>query len=132
MRGAVMGGAAPLPSHTLTRRGRTLEVRAGGRVVGMWTDDSATGPGVFMWRAGAGWSREMVERAAGAAAGTVDGGQGDGRLGEAPQRDRGGGARCGTCLRYTDLEEDWGYCPHSPNRIAHPEGRACVAYARRG
>ena len=44
----------PLPCHTVVRRGRVLEVRAGGAAVGMWTDYSAAGPGVFMWRPGAG------------------------------------------------------------------------------
>jgi len=73
----------------------------------------------------------MKPEAAGAAAAAREA-EGCRRLGEAPERDPGGGARCGTCLRYTDLEEDWGYCPRAPNRIAHPEGRACVAYAARG
>jgi hypothetical protein len=90
-----------LPAHTVSRRGRAFAVSAGGQVVGMWTDASAAEGGVYLWRPGSEWSREMIAAAAQAAAvaGIADGavvtaavgGAATRRLGEAPERNPGGG-----------------------------------------
>ena len=90
-----------LPEHTVSRRGRAFAVSAGGQLVGMWTDASAAEGGVYLWRPGSDWSREMIAAAAQAAAvaGIADGaaetaaggGTATWRLGEAPKRDLGGG-----------------------------------------
>jgi hypothetical protein len=69
----------------------------------MWTDASAAEGGVYLWRPGSDWSREMIAAAAQAAAvaGIADGAAGGPaavgdwaatrRLGEAPKRGLGGG-----------------------------------------
>jgi hypothetical protein len=67
----------------------------------MWTDASAAEGGVYMWRPGSEWSREMIAAAAQAAAvaGIADGvagpaavgGAATKRLGEVPKRGLGGG-----------------------------------------
>ena len=90
-----------LPEHTVSRRGRAFAVSAGGQVVGMWTDASAAEGGVYLWRPGSEWSREMIAAAAQAAAvaGIAEvavvtaavGGKATRRLGEAPKRSLGGG-----------------------------------------
>ena len=91
-----------LPAHTVSRRGRAFAVSAGGQLVGMWTDASAAEGGVYLWRPGSEWSREMIAAAAQAAAvaGIAEvaagrpaavGGKGTRRLGEAPKRSLGGG-----------------------------------------
>ena len=90
-----------LPAHTVSRRGRAFAVSAGGQVVGMWTDASAAEGGVYLWRPGSEWSREMIAAAAQAAAVTgiaevavvtaAVGGAATKRLGEVPKRGLGGG-----------------------------------------
>jgi hypothetical protein len=91
-----------LPEHTVSRRGRAFAVSAGGQVVGMWTDASAAEGGVYLWRPGSEWSREMIAAAAqaaavagiaeGVAAGpAAGGGATTRRLGEALKRGLGGG-----------------------------------------
>jgi hypothetical protein len=90
-----------LPAHTVSRRGRAFAVSAGGQLLGMWTDASAAEGGVYLWRPGSEWSREMIAAAAQAAAvaGIADGvavpaavgGAATRRLGEAPKRGLGGG-----------------------------------------
>jgi hypothetical protein len=90
-----------LPAHTVSRRGRAFAVSAGGQLVGMWTDASAAEGGVYLWRPGSEWSREMIAAAAQAAAvaGIADGvavpaaggGAATWCLGEAPGRGLGGG-----------------------------------------
>jgi hypothetical protein len=74
----------------------------------MWTDASAAEGGVYLWRPGSEWSREMIAAAAQAAAvaGIADGaaetaaggGTATWRLGEAPKRGLGGegGRKAGT------------------------------------
>ncbi len=90
-----------LPEHTVSRRGRAFAVSAGGQLVGMWTDASATAGGVYLWRPGSEWSREMIAAAAQAAAvariaesvagPAAGGGAATRRLGELPKRGLGGG-----------------------------------------
>ena len=90
-----------LPAHTVSRRGRAFAVSAGGQLVGMWTDASAAEGGVYLWRPGSEWSREMIAAAAQAAAvaGIAEvavvtaavGGAATKRLGEVPKRGLGGG-----------------------------------------
>jgi hypothetical protein len=90
-----------LPAHTVSRRGRAFAVSAGGQLVGMWTDASAAEGGVYLWRPGSEWSREMIAAAAQAAAvaGIAEvavvtaavGGAATKRLGGAPKRGLGGG-----------------------------------------
>ncbi len=90
-----------LPAHTVSRRGRAFAVSAGGQVVGMWTDASAAAGGVYLWRPGSEWSREMIAAAAqvaavagiadGVAGPAVVGGMATRRFGEAPKRGLGGG-----------------------------------------
>jgi len=125
-----------LPPHSVVRRGRAFDVIAEGSLVGGWTDCSAATRGVYLWREGAGWTREMVLAAVAAAidAGDVPeadeapGGGGEPLPGPGARR---GGPCCDCCGEYTDLEPDWGYCRHRANRIAHPADRPCVYFARR-
>ena len=125
-----------LPPHSVVRRGRAFDVIAEGSLVGGWTDCSAATRGVYLWREGAGWTREMVLAAVAAAidAGDVPeadeapGGGGEPLPGPGARR---GGPCCDCCGEYTDLEPDWGYCRHRANRIAHPADPPCVSFARR-
>jgi hypothetical protein len=97
-----------LPAHTVSRRGRAFAVSACGQLVGMWTDASAAEGGVYLWRPGSEWSREMIAAAAQAAAvtGIAEGvavaaavdGKATRRLGEAPKRGLGGGGGDGPSL----------------------------------
>jgi hypothetical protein len=67
----------------------------------MWTDASAAEGGVYLWRPGSEWSREMIAEAAqaaavagiadGAAVPAAGGGAATKRLGEVPKRGLGGG-----------------------------------------
>ncbi|MBM4163647.1 MAG: hypothetical protein FJ222_04300 [Lentisphaerae bacterium] len=68
----------------------------------MWTDASAAAGGVYLWRPGSEWSREMIAEApqAAAVAGVAEGvagpaavsGKATRRLGEAPKRVAGDGS----------------------------------------
>jgi hypothetical protein len=90
-----------LPAHTVSRRGRAFAVSAGGQLVGMWTDASAAEGGVYLWRPGSEWSREMIAAAAQAAAvaGIADGVAGHRRRSAGGHQAPRGGSETGSGRR---------------------------------